>query len=460
MGGNTHSNEPGPNATPTVTPAAKPEAPVAPSNPAPVAPHVPEPPPAPTPASKPESAPTTASVSAPAAAPTTPPAAPAAAASSTTVASVPSAPAAPATAPLAVAPSVTAAQPVHPAATAPAPVVQLPPPQVEVKTVAVQTAEDATRFKTVYRFSPEERLRFGAYALLSEVIRQAGAYPLPVIADTADRRVIEPLVDQLLLEGLIVRQGTEYVPTDLGRARIRLFNDRFNSVVYEYGAFVYFDTFHNEFAHERWNEFKYDADAWTNFTRDLDPDTGKLRFRNQLVSVFQYENYQNTVNGNPRRIDIKEASFHIVLNEGFFSQELDKHTFELALATGTIFDQIEENLNSQLQLIQFQYQLGAVPISPRAFFDEIIERGRGMVQRILEADEAEAAAAEAAAKATAAPAEQEYEEVVTETVTTTTVVTEDVGYDYGYGYGYVYDPWSVVLYPGYCYEPVVVIDLW
>ncbi len=355
--------------------------------------------------------------------------------------------------------AATAPAPSTPAATAPATTPEKPPvvPKMEVSVIKTNiTALDAEKMKTKFIFTQTEREHFGAYALLSEVVRQAGGLNLPVAPYTGDEKAISTLVDLLFIEGLIEIAGLNYKVTEKGYQKIKVFNDRYNEIFFGHGAFRFYDIAADQFAHEDYPQLYSDPAAWEAYTYQTYPkvnpnDPDELRFRNLIVAVLQYENYCRKLANQPVLIDIKEAMFYLVLGEQYFTKSFENKTFALDLATGSIFDELQENLNSQLQLIQFQVMLGEEQISPKAFFDSIIDRGKNLLTRAIEEiDNREAEQAsqnEPVTSQVAGSASAPVEEVVT-TTTTTTYVDD-------------YDPWCVVLWPSpFYYEPLVVIDYW
>jgi hypothetical protein len=287
-------------------------------------------------------------------------------------------------------------------------------------------------------------------------VRQAGAFVLPVAPMTGDDKAISTLVDLLFIEGLIEIAGVNYKVTEKGYKKMKVFNDRYNEILFGYGAFRFYDTAADQFAHEEYLQLYNDPDAWNRYTYQTYPkvnanDPDELRFRNLIVAVLQYENYCRKLANEPVLFDIKEAMFYLVLGEQYFTKSFENKTFALDLAAGAIFDEMQENLNSQLQLIQFQVMLGEDKISPKAFFDSIIERGKNLLGRVV--DEIDSREAELTAQndpvsaQTSGSGSAPVEEVVT-TTTTTTYVDD-------------YDPWEQLLWPvPMYYEPLVVINLW
>lgn len=316
------------------------------------------------------------------------------------------------------------------------------------------TEEDAVKSKTKFVYSPLERKQFGAYALLSEVVRQVGGLVLPVAPTKGEDKAIADLVDFLFLENLIEINGLNYRVTDKGYQKAKVFNDRYNTMVFTYGAFRFYDTANDEFAHDSFLDYFQDPVAWEEFTYQTYPknnlaEPDELRFRNILVAVFQYENYLRILANQPQLHNVKEAMFYLVLGEQYFTKDFENKDFALNLGTGCIFDEIEENLNSQLQLVQFQVQLVKNKISPKAFFESVIERGRNLVDKCSREADAILQEQSAAVADQGGVVGGQEEEVVT--TTTTASYYDDLGYD-----PWAYPLWATPLY----FEPVVYIDYW
>lgn len=203
-----------------------------------------------------------------------------------------------------------------------------------------------------YSITEDQKKEYTSGVLLDLIVKQNHKYS--VVLDGKDQDLESLFVYMLAKEYLDVDKNNHYLPTQKGLEKLDNLHVRYEEYLAHFDLFSSVDLENGSFAFE--NIFEMDDQEWENY---INQDS----FVDLRIAVAWYKKMNPT--------DIVFLSF---LKEGQF--DTDKLNWQFDLLSGLIWNQIEEIIDTAIQLEELGYQTedGAV-ISGERVIEDIIRQG-------------------------------------------------------------------------------------
>ena len=203
-----------------------------------------------------------------------------------------------------------------------------------------------------YRITDDQKKEYASGVLLDLMIEQN--YTFSVLLEGPDRD-LEPLFVYMLgKDYLDVDQKNMYIPTTYGMEKLDNLHKRYEEYLAHFDIYSAVDLEQGAFAFE--HMFDMDDDEW-------EPYINQDNFADLRIAVAWYKKMNPT--------DIVFLSF---LKEGQF--ETDRSNWQFDLLSGLIWNQIEEVIDTAIQIEDLEYRTENNEIIPgEAVVEDVIRQG-------------------------------------------------------------------------------------
>lgn len=269
-----------------------------------------------------------------------------------------------------------------------------------------------------YPLSVRDRVQYMCIVLLQEIINFQHYFPTNLRGDDT---YLGPYLDQMVSNGMLVKQGGEYRPTEVGRTELQNFYNKYYEYLKMFDVYCAVDLEAGEFAFERKNDESLSDAEWFDYLN-------QERFSDVRVAVADFKGL------NPN-----EIVFMSFLNEGRFEvvdadgNPIPRWQYDLTDDNNGIWNEIEEITNSAID-VDYLRQDGVL--------EDVIKQGTALAMDLIRISD------DLLAQDEADRAYDEQEEVY-ETTTTTVEYVDVVEMPY-----YEYDYWDPY------YDPYYVSPIW
>lgn len=172
-----------------------------------------------------------------------------------------------------------------------------------------------------------DRVRYMGIVLLNEIINFQTYFPTKLLGPDT---YLGPYLDKMVDNGMLDRYAGEYIPTEVGRAELQNFYNKYYEYLKMFDLYCAVDLEAGEFAFSRINDKSFSDDDWMDF---LHQD----RFSDVRVAVADFKG-----------LDPNEIVFMSFLNEGRFEVSAPDWQYNLTNENDGVWEEIEKITNSAI----------------------------------------------------------------------------------------------------------------